>query len=441
MNIEINRALVNRRRFLQGSSSLALIGFLAACADRDGSQGDPAELTGALGLLLGSHMTPVETAAQTHADETNVDLEIEHVSTPDIRNVLTNAFMAQRSQWDSVFLTAEVVQEMSERQWLTDVSDLLSAHTQRDAFIAGTMTAADAGGQYLAVPWNVGAPIMHWNKNLLSEVGLDPEAPSNWHSQQNSWDTFVEYAKELTGSINGRNVYGFTDAWADTAVLHTWGSLLQMHGGRWFDDDGRPIFNSEAGQEATQKLYDLLHTHEVVDPAVTTYTWVFDASPAFLNGTRAFFFTWPFMAGVAADPEESEIAGDNGFAPQPAVETSASVDGSEFLAIPAFAENTGEAERFLEYILSPEVQKEIAMEGWATAFSDVNLDPEVLEKFPVNEAVVQSYEYPVDFGFSPDAAMWKSILADQIHSVLTGDADISSALDEAVSQIESERSS
>lgn len=282
---------------------------------------------------------------------------------------------------------------------------------------------------------------MHWNKDLFAEVGLDPEAPANWHAQQNSWDTFVEYAQELTGTINGKEVYGFTGAWADTAVLETWGSLLQMHGGRWFNDDGQPAFNSEAGQEATKKLYDLMHTHQVVDPAATTYTWVFDASPAFLNGTRGFFFTYPFMAGVANNPEESDIAGANGFAPQPAVETSASVDGSEFLAIPAFAENHGEAERFLEYVLTPEVQKEIALEGWATAFSDINLDPDVLKKFPVNEAVVQSYKYPVDFGFSPDAATWKSILADQIHSVLSGDAEINSALDEAANQIVSERSS
>ncbi|HLS25844.1 MAG TPA: extracellular solute-binding protein [Beutenbergiaceae bacterium] len=440
MNKPINPRPLNRRHFLAGSGGLALIGLLAACGRESGSAGEAAELTGALSLLLGSHMTPVEDAAHDHAGNLDVDLTVEHVTTPDLRNVLTNAFMARRSQWDGVFLTAEVVREMSDRQWLTDISGLLEPYTQSEDFMVGTMTAAEDAGKYLAVPWNVGAPIMHWNKNLLEEVGLDPEAPAEWHAQQNSWDTFVEYAKELTTTINGQQVYGFTDAWADTAVLNTWGSLLQMHGGRWFDDDGQPAFNSDAGREATEKLYDLLHTHQVVDPAATTYTWVFDASPSFLNGTRGIFFTYPFMAGVANDPEESEIVGANGYAPQPAVETSASVDGSEFLAIPTFSENQGEAERFLEHLLSPEVQKQIALAGWATTSTEANLDPEVLEQYPVNEAVVQSYEYPVDFGFSPDAAMWKSILADQIHAVLTDSTNIDAALDDAAAQIVSERS-
>lgn len=438
-NAQTSRS-VNRRRFLQGSSSVALLGLLAACGRDSSSPQETAELTGALSLLLGSHMGPVEDAADAHADAFDIDLAIEHVTTPDLRNVLTNAFMARRSQWDAVFLSAEVVQEMADRQWLTDISGVLEPFTQSEDFMVRTMTAAEDGGQYLAVPWNVGAPIMHWNKNLLEQVGLDPEAPAQWHSQQNSWDTFVEYAKELTTTIDGQQTYGFTDAWADTAVLNTWGSLLQMHGGQWFDEDGQPAFNSDAGRAATEKLYDLLHTHQVVDPAATTYTWVFDASPAFLNGTRGLFFTYPFMAGVANDPEESEIAGANGYAPKPAVDTSASVDGSEFLAIPTFAENQGEAERFLEHVLSPEVQKEIAMAGWATASTEANLDPEVLEQYPVNEAVVQSYEYPVDYGFSPDSAMWRGILADQIHAVLTNSTSIEAALDDAAGQIVSERS-
>src|SRR5690625_7194081 len=114
--------------------------------------------------------------------------------------------------------------------------------------MVGTMTAAEDAGKYLAVPWNVGAPIMHWNKNLQEEVGLDPEAPAESHAQQNSWDTFVEYAKELTTTINGQQVYGVTDAWADTAVLTTGGSVVQMHGGRGLDDDGQPAAHPRAGR-------------------------------------------------------------------------------------------------------------------------------------------------------------------------------------------------
>ena len=67
-----------------------------------------------------------------------------------------------------------------------------------------------------------------------------------------------------------------------------------MHGGSFLDEEYQPAWNSDAGVEALHKLYDLLHTHQVIDPAVTTYTWVFDATPRFFEGTRGMFISWPF---------------------------------------------------------------------------------------------------------------------------------------------------
>ena len=69
------------------------------------------------------------------------------------------------------------------------------------------------------------------------------------------------------------------------------------------------MWNSDAGAEALQKLYDLLHTHQVIDPAVTAYTWVFDATPGFFDGTRGMFISSLFVAGVSAISEASQIVG------------------------------------------------------------------------------------------------------------------------------------
>lgn len=433
----------SRRNMLKGSLALSSLaatsGLLSACGTGTGSTGTKTQATGKLSLLLGSHMTPLKDQAKAYTDANEISLKVQDVTSPDLRTVLTSALMARRTSWDAVFLTSDLAPEIESRKWLKDVSDIVNPMIEKSGFMQGSLTSVTSGDEITGVPWTVGAPIMHWNKEMFTEVGLDPEAPNDWHSTPNSWDTFVEYAKELTGERNGTQYYGFTDAWADTHVLFTWGSLLQMHGGRFFDDDGNPDFNDEAGIEATVKLRDLLTLHKVVDPAVTTYTWVFDASPGFLNGTRGIFFTWPFIAGVAGDKEQSKIVGKNGFAPQPSVETSASVDGSEFLGLSAFSENEVEARRFLTEMLTPEWQKEFAMAGWASVFRDVNLDPDVLKAFPYYEAMVKSYDYPVDGGFSADKSLWGPILSDQIHEVLTKGADPATALNDAVSKINSER--
>ncbi len=441
---------VSRRTFLQGTAGLGglyatggLAAVLAACgrADEGFATGDPGEdFTGALGLLLGSHMGPVQELVSRYQSEYGVSPEVQEITTPDLRSVVSSAFLAQDSPWDAIFTTAVLAQELGDRNWVQTVDAFLDQNIRpRGELMDRGLSAIGAEDGFLAVPWTMGAPLMHWNRRLLEEADLDPDAPLNWHAEPNSWDTFVEYAQALTFERDGVQHYGFTDAWADDHILYTWGSLLQMHGGSFLDEDHEPVFNTDAGVEATMKMYDLLNTHRVVDPAVNTYTWVFDASPGFLNGTRGFFFTWPFIAGLANDPEGSDIAGDNAFAPQPAVDTSASVDGSEFLAIPVFADNPDEAWRFLDLVTSPEGQRAIALGGWASIYRDVNLDPEVLEAFPVNEAVVQSYDYPVDGGYSADREIWAPILGNQIQEVLADNKDAAEALDDAVRLIRAER--
>ena len=114
--------------------------------------------------------------------------------------------------------------------------------------------------------------------------------------------------------------------------------------------------NSDAGVEALNMMIDLLHKDKIVDPATPTYTWVFDAWPSYMSGKRGFFLTWPFISGMANFMDESAVKGMSGIAPLPAMQTSASVDGSEFLAIPKYSDNPEGGKQFIEFALSPENQ-------------------------------------------------------------------------------------
>lgn len=396
--------------------------------------------TGSLSLLLGSHMEPVADLADLYRERFGVGPSVELVTTPDLETKLTAAFLARHSPWDASFSTAALASSLASRGWLKTADAFINEKLrlgEQGQLLERGLGAALYQGEFFAVPWTVGAPILHWNKQLFRERGLDPEAPVTWHSTRNSWDTFVEYAKEMTGMYNGQQIYGYTDAWAGTAVVSLWGSLLQMHGGRFLDDDLQPVMNSEAGVEATVKMFDLLHTHKCIDPAVLTYTWVFDASPGYLSGRRGMFISWPFIAGVAN--EEDALNGQSGFAANPAVDTSGSVDGSEFLVVPAFAQNEAEAWRFVELVTSREAQRLVALGGWAPIYGDLMDDPEVLNAHPMYSAVQDSYKHPVDGGWSPDRPMWIEILSNQIHEALGGKKKPKEALNDAVRFINMER--
>lgn len=417
----------------------ALPAILGGCGSGESSaeKGPGQDFTGALGVLIGSHMEPVREMGKMYAERHDVQPKLEQVTTPDLRSKVTTTFLSRRSPWDSVFVTAELAPELADKGWLVAAGDTIGKVQDEGPIMQRALGAATYEGTTYAVPWTIGCPILHWNKRALSDADLDPEAPARWHETENSWDAMVEFAKKTTDPDN--DVYGYTDAWAGTHVLFTWGSLLQMHGGSFFDEEGQPAMDSEAGVAATEKLVDLLHTHKVVDPAATTYTWVFDASPGFLNGNRTFFISWPFIANLASTPEESKIAGDSGFAPNPAVETSASVDGSEFFSVPTFAENDDEAWRFIELVSSVEGQRLAAQAGWAPMYEELLRDEALLEKFPVYDAVRQSYEYPVDGGWTPDRPMWTKVLSDEISQALGQKKSPAEAMQAAVKQINSER--
>lgn len=431
---------MTRRQFLRNGSLTALgsVGglsaLLAACGGDDDAVPEATmpgtDFTGTVSLLLGTHMDPVKQIIEGYpAGGSGVTPDVEEVTTPDLRSKLTTSFLAENSPWDAAFVTAELGAELADRNWLVNASAWVEDKIRsRGTLLERGMGAVESKGATWAVPWTMGSQLLHWNAGMMEEAGLDPELPATWHETPNSWDTFVEYGKALTGERNGEQYYGYTDAWADTHVLWTWGGMLHMHGGDFLDEEGQPAWNSDAGVAATEKLYDLLHTHRIIDPAAPTYTWVFDAAPGFLGGTRGMFISWPFIAGIAAAPDS---AIRSGVAPNPAVETSGSVDGSEFFGVPVFAENQDEAWRFLEAIVSPEGQRIVAMGGWASIYSDILNEPDIVAAFPFYPALAKAYEYPVDGGWSADRPRWTQFLSDKIHEVLNNASSPREALDEA----------
>jgi len=423
----------DRRKVLLGLGMTALAGGWAGSARWAMAQSrDPVR------LLLGSHMEYLQALGPAYASAFGATPEVELVTTPDLPVKLNSTLIARRSPGDAVFVTAALIAGLAEKGWLTDLTDLVDDKLLPNGLIANSLTAARFQGKMYGVPVTIGAPIMHWNKNLFEAAGLDPEAPSGWHGVPGSYETMLEYALAINDPDN--NIYGITDNWGGVGSGFTFGWLLQAAGGSFLDAELNPVMNSAAGVEALTRMVELLHLHKVIDPAAVTYTWVFDASPAYLAGQRGFFFTWPFIAGIANGSPDSALQGKSGFAPNPALLTSASVDGSEFLAIPTFADNPEGGRQFIELATSLENQiVQGSTSPWAPSVDAAFADPSVAANLPFGEVIRQSYQYPVDGGYSTDRERWLEILCGQISRALAKDATPQDALDEAVTQINASR--
>jgi len=419
----MNLPEADRRKVLLGLGMTAFAGAWAGSARWAAAQSsDPVR------LLLGSHMEYLQALAPAYAAAFGPTPEIELVTTPDLPVKLNSTMIARRSPGDAVFVTAALVAGLAEKGWLTDLSDLVNDKLLPNGLIANSLTAARFQGKMYGVPVTIGAPIMHWNKNLLEGAGLDPEAPAGWHSVPGSFETMLEYALAVNDPDN--NIYGITDNWGGVGSGFTFGWLLQAAGGAFLDADLNPVMNSAAGVEALTRMVELLHVHKVIDPAAVTYT----------AGQRGFFFTWPFIAGIANGSPDSALQGKSGFAPNPALVTSASVDGSEFLAIPTSADNPEGGRQFIELATSLENQiLQGSTSPWAPSVDTAFADPAVAANIPFGEVIRQSYQYPVDGGYSTDRERWMEILCGQISRALAQDVTPQEALDEAVTQINASR--
>ena len=425
---------LTRRRLLLAAGATAFGGSLLGPTGRVLAAGnsDPVQ------LLLGSHMDYLQALTPAYAEAYGPEPTVELVTTPDLPVKLNSTMIARRSPGDAVFVTAALVAGLADNGWLTDLTDLVEDELLPNGLIANSVTAATFQGRRYGVPVTIGCPIMHWNKNLCEAAGLDPEAPANWHSMSGSWDELIAYAKAITDPDN--NIYGLTDNWGGVGNIFTFGAMLQGNGGSFLDEGLNPVMNSEAGVEALTRMVELLHVHQIVDPAVITYTWVFDASPAYLAGNRGFFMTWPFIAGIANFSEDSAVQGRSGYAPYPALETSASVDGSEFLAVPTFAENPDGGRQYI--LLATSLENQIlqgSTSPWAPSVEAALDHPDVVANLPFAEVIKQSYQYPVDGGYSTDREKWVEILTGQISRALAQELSPKEALDDAVSLINASR--
>ncbi|MFN7252640.1 MAG: ABC transporter substrate-binding protein [Anaerobacillus sp.] len=120
-----------------------------------------------------------------------------------------------------------------------------------EEFIPAVWNAGVYEDKRYAIPLDVHPIALYYNVDLLNEAGYD--APPT------TWDEFLEMSQAMTKD----DQYGFAMPvlWPSQLIYF---SALYQHGGESVSPDGlEPLYNSEAGIEALQKLTDLVHKYKV----------------------------------------------------------------------------------------------------------------------------------------------------------------------------------
>ena len=123
----------------------------------------------------------------------------------------------------------------------------------REDFVESRFDIYSKDGKVYGLPLHVGATMMFYNTEILSQAGVTPE-------EIETWDDFVEVGKkvkEATGkpmtTVETTDVYGFFP-------------MIIQQGSDFFDSDGNVIINNETNVNTLQFLYDMVYTDEIAIP-------------------------------------------------------------------------------------------------------------------------------------------------------------------------------
>jgi len=110
--------------------------------------------------------------------------------------------------------------------------------------------------------------VLFYRKDLVEQAG--------YGKPPKDWDELVDLARKLTIDKDGDgNIdqwgYGYSASPTGETVHESFGSFLYVAGGKFWNEDGSPAFNSPEGLTALTFMSNLVNKYKIAPPGVITY--------------------------------------------------------------------------------------------------------------------------------------------------------------------------
>ena len=231
-------------------------------------------------------------------EETGIQVELIQTEWEKAADKIQVELAANGSNYDVIEFDNSWVAKFLEADWVIPLDDYMPAG-MKEELLPGLVNTFTFDGKLYGITWNNDTRFFMYNGAMLEEAGIQ-EPPH----------TFAELV-EQTETLKEKGIanYGWADFWPQSqALANSHAYFLYSFGGDFFDDEGNPIFNDDAGIEALQFMVDALND-KVVDPASLTYEQE-DAANIFYKGDTPFFLqAWPGVYAFSNDEEQSNIVG------------------------------------------------------------------------------------------------------------------------------------
>jgi multiple sugar transport system substrate-binding protein len=223
------------------------------------------------------------------------------------------------------------------------------------------MVTGEQGIDSVSVPLTVVNNVMFYNKELFAEVGAT-QMPTKW-------EEFIEIGQKITKDTDGD---GKPDRWGYGLIgkpIQCWKPFLVLafqRGVEFLDDDGKLVYNSEAGVDAMRFLSEFISTYKITPPVAAEWDYD-DTVTAFYQGEVAAIIG---NSDTIALLNRTDIKGKFGVAPVPYIwpgkddlfeggSPASSHVGGTNIGILGTTEHEEEALKFVEFVTRPGINRMI----------------------------------------------------------------------------------
>ena len=282
-------------------------------------------------------------------------------------------------------------------------------------------------GDLYAIPFRAGPDSWFANKDMLDAAGLEiPKFGDEWN-----WDTFREYAEALRNPDTGAYGIGLVGGNTNGTEWQFWPFLFQA-GGKIIEN-GKAVFNSEAGVEALEYVCSLIED-DLIPPGITTVdlNMLQDMQIA---DTLCMWTDGPWMLSTMRNtyPEENICV-----VPMTTGKTAGNLSGGTSLGMSSLSKHKEEAWKFIEFMTSDETllkwNKETGnappiYSAWEDPYYADDRDWQVIE-----ELAMQDNEYIIPANHYPESIALNQIMRGYLQAAYIGEMTPKEALDAAAAE-------
>jgi multiple sugar transport system substrate-binding protein len=331
---------------------------------------------------------------------------------------------APAGTYDTVLVDVVWPAEFASKKMIVDVTDRFP-ESERSKIFPGALKTTEYEGGYYGVPWILDTKYFFYNKKMLGEAGVD--------SPPDTWDAVVEAARALKSK--GVVDYPLVWSWAQAeAIICDYATLLGAYGGQFFDEGGKPAFNTGGGLQALEFMRMTLD-EKISNPA-STESLEEDVRRIISQGEAAMALNWTYMYSLANDPNESQVAGQIDIAHTPKGPAGApGVNGSMGMAISNGSQNQDAAWKYIQFMTSQKIQNqyaELSLPIWKSSYDDEQVAQSLPQVVPVAKEQLN------DMILRPVVPQYNDVshtLQVEMQQALTGDKTPKQALDDAAKAV------